>query len=82
MKCVEEVKRKENDGCCENKKCRYFIEHQKSKNCTFICIENHGRMSSRQISEIIGTCTANISIIEKKAIKKIAKYFKKEDYRD
>lgn len=80
MKCVEEAKEKILG--CSNKECRYFIKHQESQNCTFICIENNGRMSLRQISDVLGTSPANIGMLEKKALKKIAKHMKKEDYRE
>lgn len=80
MKCVE--KAKEQVFGCDRTECRYFIKHQESQNCTFICVENNGKMSLRQVGEVLGTCAANINIIEKKAIKKILNAIEKDDFRE
>lgn len=80
MKCVE--KAKERASGCDKMECRYFINHQKDQNCTLICVEKNGKMSLKQIGTVLGTCAANINIIEKKAIKKILNAIKKDDFRE
>jgi DNA-directed RNA polymerase sigma subunit (sigma70/sigma32) len=77
MNCIKKVK-KDGKGC-ENTECRYFIEHKENQNCTFICIENNGKMTLSQIGGILGTSLANVSMIQRKALGKLQKNLKKDD---
>ena len=72
MKCVNEIKK--NKKCCNNEDCRYWLDYNNDLNCTLICVEQNGNLTLEQISKRLAPLTpAGVSVIQKRAEKKIAK---------
>lgn len=61
---------------CENKTCRYWIDHSKDLNCTFIAVDNNGEMDLRTIGDILGISFVRVKQIETSALQKINKVLK------
>jgi len=68
MKCFETCEQYGNQ--CKMQECRYWIDHEKSKNCTLIA-SKHGPMTLQQIGDIFGVTRMRICQLEKRILKKI-----------
>lgn len=68
-----------NNNVCEEKECKYYVECEKEKNCTFVAIENHGPMTLREVAEIMGLSHVGVKFIEERALDKIRKKAKNNE---
>ena len=55
---------------CKREECRYWMNNEKSKNCTLIASKD-GPMTLQQIGDIFGVTRMRICQLEKKILKKI-----------
>lgn len=55
---------------CSNSDCRFWINHEKSNNCTLLAGQE-GPMTLQQIGEIFGVTRMRICQIEKSILKKL-----------
>jgi DNA-directed RNA polymerase sigma subunit (sigma70/sigma32) len=70
MKCLEEVKRKK--ICCQEKKCRQWIDYKDDLNCVLRAVEKDNKgMTLREVAKRIGVSFVRIKQIEDCALKKI-----------
>ena len=72
--CREVCKNK--DLVCPIKDCRHWIDYEGDHNCTLIAVENHGRMTLREVAERLGVSFVRIKQIETKAKQKLNKRIK------
>ena len=75
MKCFELCNNK--NVSCRKTECRYWIDHEKSKNCTVIGA-SEGPMTLQEIGDIFGVTRMRICQIEKKILEKITSNFSKD----
>ena len=68
MKCFEAHEKY--SACCEKKECRYWINYEKSMNCTILA-SKCGPMTLKQIGDIFGVTRMRICQLEKRILKKI-----------
>ena len=68
MKCFKI--HEEHDVACKKEKCKYWINHEKTQNCTIIA-SSKGPMTLQEIGEIFGVTRMRICQIEKKVLEKI-----------
>ena len=65
---------------CTVKKCRYWVDSEENKNCTFIAIENNGPMTLRQVAKIEKISHVAVKNIQDRALKKLLPKVKKDEY--
>ena len=70
MKCFEYYAQE--GKTCDKKNCRYWIEHQKTQNCTINCAKK-GTLTLQEIGEIYKITRMRVCQIEKLIINKIKK---------
>ena len=58
---------------CKKEECRYWINHNKSMNCTLIAAKK-GSMTLQEIGDIFGVTRMRICQLEKRIIKKIESF--------
>ena len=75
MKCFDH--HKQNNKICGNKKCKFWINTKKFKNCCLIAADNteNEKLTLQEIGEIFNVTRMRICQIEKNAIKKIKEKF-------
>jgi hypothetical protein len=69
MKCYEYCKTKNKD--CKDSGCRYWIENDRTNNCTIIAASIKKNMTLEEIGKIFKVTRMRICQIEKRAIEKI-----------
>ena len=68
MKCFETCLK--NNKCCKNTSCRYWIDSEKSKNCTVVAA-SEGPMTLQEIGDIFNVTRMRICQIEKSILGKL-----------
>jgi hypothetical protein len=74
IKCLEACK-KLNVGC-PVKDCRYWINYEGEKNCSFESIDRHDSMTLREVGDRLGISYVRVKQIQDKALKKISHLLK------
>jgi len=68
MKCFEVHKKF--SANCKKEECKYWIDHNKSMNCTIIASQD-GPMTLQEIGNIFGVTRMRICQLEKRILKKL-----------
>lgn len=61
---------------CPIKDCRYWINFEEDKNCTFQSIRSHDSMTLREIADRLGISYVRVKQIQDKTLKKISHLLK------
>ena len=69
---------KEMDVSCPIEECRYWIDYDADRNCTFETIEKHNFLTLREAADRLGISYVRVKQIEDKALKKIGLLLKDE----
>jgi DNA-directed RNA polymerase sigma subunit (sigma70/sigma32) len=77
MKCFELCENK--NKSCDKESCRYWINHEESRNCTVIGASK-GVMTLQEIGDIFGVTRMRICQIEKKILSKITCNFSRDEH--
>lgn len=56
---------------CEVKKCKFWIDYEKERNCSLISIEVNGEMTLQQVGERLGLSFVRVKQIQDDSIRKI-----------
>ena len=56
---------------CPVKECEHWLDYEGDKNCALIAIENHGRMTLREVADRMKVSFVRIKQIEDRALKKL-----------
>jgi hypothetical protein len=75
MKCF--LYHKKNKRKCENKTCRYWLDHKQGLNCCIIMSESPDKITLESIGNIFNVTRMRICQLEKLAIKKIKEKIKR-----
>jgi len=62
-----------NNNPCENKECRYWINHKSGFNCTIITADEEGPKTLDEIAKILNLSTPRVKQIENIIIDKLKK---------
>ena len=58
---------------CPEKKCKYWLDHKESLNCTLVTIEEKGKHTLQEVGDRMGISLVSVFQIEKRALKKLKK---------
>jgi hypothetical protein len=74
IKCLETCEKLR--VACPIKECRYWIDFEKDRNCTFQSIRDNNSMTLREIAERLGISYVRVKQIQDKTLKKIGHLLK------
>jgi DNA-directed RNA polymerase sigma subunit (sigma70/sigma32) len=61
---------------CPIKECRYWIDYEAEKNCTFESVRENGGMTLREVADRLGVSYVRVKQIQDKTLKKISHLLK------
>ncbi len=74
MKCLETCEKLK--VSCPIKECRYWINFEEDRNCTFQSIRGNNSMTLREIADRLGISYVRVKQIQDKTLKKIGHLLK------
>ena len=69
IECAQYIEN--NNLCCTNTPCRYFLSSEEDRNCSIISAERNGPQNLREIATKMGFSYVRIFQIEKDAMRKM-----------